>query len=100
MEQSVFKYRINELLNTLPVKEYRKAMRIIPRQLGISDKTFSNYRNIKIDDVQDIPHEKVALLEKLLDVKPGELENFIFIVNPIRLINDDGIIPAKISVRY
>jgi hypothetical protein len=93
MKQAILKYRINELLNKLSVSDYRKAIKIIPRQLNVSDKTFSNYRNIKIDDVQDIPHEKVVLLEKLFAIKPGELENFTTIINSIHEIfaNDPDI---------
>ncbi|QJD94739.1 hypothetical protein HH214_02035 [Mucilaginibacter robiniae] len=83
MTESKFKYRINQLLNTLSVTDYRKAIRIIPKQLGVSEKNLANYRNIKMDDKQDIPHEKVAMLEKLFNVHPGELQNFVLVMNPI-----------------
>lgn len=100
MTVTIFKYRINELLNAMPVKEYKKAIHIIPKQLDISEKTFANYRNIKIHDLQDIPHEKVVLLEKLFDIKPGELDNFILIVNPITTIsNGASVEPAKMSIK-
>ena len=73
----MYKYRINELLMQLPMKDYRKALKIIPKALNVSLNTFSNYRNIKLNDEQDIPHQKVVLLEKMFGVKPGQLENFI-----------------------
>lgn len=72
----MFKYRINDILLQLPVKDYRKALKVIPKALNVSSNTFSNYRNIKVTDHQDIPHQKVILLEKILGLKSGELENF------------------------
>lgn len=89
MPQLVFKYRINEMLNKLTVKDYRKAILVIPQILNISQKTFNNYRKIKLDDKQDVPHEKVVILEKLFDINPGELQNFTFIVEPIFNLNED-----------
>ena len=89
MLQPVFKYRINEMLNKLTVKDYRKAILVIPQLLNVSQKTFNNYRKIKLDDKQDIPHEKVVILEKLFDIKPGDLQNFTFIVEPIFRLNED-----------
>lgn len=83
MNEPVFKYRIDELLNQLTVKDYRKAILIVPQLLSISQKTFNNYRKIKLEDKQDIPHEKVVILEKLFAISPGELQNFTFIVEPI-----------------
>jgi len=83
MQESAFKYRIDELLKKLSVTDYRKAMRIIPEQLNISQKTFANYRNIKLNNVQDIPHEKVAMMEKIFALQPGELQNFILVINPL-----------------
>ena len=72
----MYKYRINDFLTALPMKDYRRALKIIPKVLNISLNTFSNYRNIKLTDEQDIPHQKVVLLEKIFGLKPGELENF------------------------
>ncbi len=72
----MFKYRINDFLLQLPVKDYRKAIKIIPKALNVSINTFSNYRNIKVEDEQDIPHQKIVLLEKILGLKSGQLDNF------------------------
>jgi hypothetical protein len=60
----------------LPVPLYRKAVHVIPHLLQVSPKTFFNYRNIKLNESQDLPHEKVVMLEKLFDLQPGELQNF------------------------
>lgn len=58
------------------MKDYRKALKIIPKALNVSLNTFSNYRNIKLTDEQDIPHQKVVLLEKIFELESGQLENF------------------------
>lgn len=81
-----YKYRINELMHQLPVTEYRKAMRLIPDQLGISVRTFTNYRNIRLNDKRDIPHEKVYLLEKLFDLPMGTLQNFSWETQPLNVL--------------
>ena len=72
----MYKYHINDILIQLPMKDYRKALKIIPKAINVSLNTFSNYRNIKLTDEQDIPHQKVVLLEKIFGLKPGQLENF------------------------
>lgn len=72
----MFKYRINDFLIQLPMKDYRKAIKIIPKAIDVSLNTFSNYRNIKLSDDQDIPHQKVVLMERIFGLTPGELENF------------------------
>ena len=85
----MFKYRINDILLQLPVKDYRKALKVIPKALNISSNTFSNYRNIKLNDNQDIPHQKVILLEKILGLQSGELENFSPDFKPLKqLLNE------------
>lgn len=98
MQKTVYKYRINELLNKLSVKDNKKAMLIIPQMLNISQKTLGNYRNIKIDDLQDIPHEKVVILEKLFGLNPGELQNFIYIIEPLtEITNYNQPKPTKVN---
>lgn len=75
MVEGAKKYKINDYLNKLSVKEYRKAVKIIPKILGVSLNTFHNYRNISLNDTQDIPYEKVVIIEQLFDIKCGELSN-------------------------
>jgi len=58
------------------MKDYRKALKVLPKAINVSSNTFSNYRNIKLTDEQDIPHQKVVLLEKIFGLASGELENF------------------------
>jgi len=83
-----YKYRINELLTSLPLREYKKALRVIPAKLGVSAATFNNYRSIQVGESQDIPHEKVMMLEQLFRVGRGELENFTTDLPPISDIPD------------
>lgn len=71
----MYKYRINEVLLNLPMKDYRKALKVLPDVLKISLNTFTNYRNIKVFDNQDIPHQKVVAIEKIFGLKPGGLGN-------------------------
>lgn len=69
------KYKINDFLLRLPVSQYHVAIKVLPKVLGVSLNTFHNYRNILLGDRQDIPHEKVILIEKLFEMKAGELIN-------------------------
>ena len=75
MEETFEKYKINAILDNLTVKEYKFAMKTIPKVLDVSMNTFHNYRKIKLGDVQDIPYEKVKLLEILFGIENGSLAN-------------------------
>lgn len=57
------------------MKDYKKALKLIPKILGISTNTFLNYRNILIDEDKDIPYQKVVTLEKMFGLQAGELIN-------------------------
>lgn len=71
----MYKYCINEMLANLPMKDYKKALKIIPRVLNISPNTFFNYRSIRADESRDIPYQKMLQLEQIFGVKPGGLQN-------------------------
>ncbi len=77
------KYKINECLLKRPIGEHRFAVRVIPKLFGISLNTFHNYRNIMLDDIQDIPYELVVMFEQLFSLKRGELINKQIIVRPL-----------------
>lgn len=83
------KYRINELLENLSLKKNRQALQILPEVLGVGATTFHNYRNIKIEDQQDIPHEKVVILEQFFGIKPNELQNYEVDIIPISKIDEN-----------
>ena len=86
----MYKYRINELLANLPMKDYHRTLKIIPQALGISANTFANYRNIKTNEERDIPHQKVVLLEKIFGLDPGGLENFKPVYKPLKQLLDES----------
>ena len=67
------KYKINDYLYQLNVKDYRMAIQRLPKILGISLNTFHNYRNILRNESQDIPYEKVVMMEQLFGMAPGSL---------------------------
>lgn len=69
------KYKINYYLGLLNNSDYKKALRVIPKALGISPPTLHNYRNLQIGDRQDIPHARVKILEVILGASEG-LENY------------------------
>jgi len=75
MKENIEKYKINDFLENLTIKEYKFAMKMIPRVLKVSMNTFHNYRRIKLGERQDIPYEKVRLLEILFEIENGSLEN-------------------------
>jgi len=87
----MFKYRINEVLVNMPMKDYRKTLKVIPEAIGVSNNTFSNYRNIRCNEEKDIPHQKVVLLEKIFGLGSGELDNFDVVYKPIRQLLDEFI---------
>lgn len=75
MSENKEKYKINAHLDKLTVREYKFAMKTIPKVLKVSMNTFHNYRRIKTGDTQDIPYEKIKQLEILFGVGSGALEN-------------------------
>jgi hypothetical protein len=83
------KYRINDFLTELPMKDYRKALKVIPKVIQVSLNTFSNYRKIKITDDQDIPYQKVVMLEKILGLERGQLENFEIEYKPLKQLLEE-----------
>lgn len=75
MIKTTEKYKINDFLEGLTLREYKFAMRVIPGLLKVSMNTFHNYRRIKIGARQDVPYEKIKIMEILFGVESGALEN-------------------------
>lgn len=67
------KYRINELLNSLPRLEEKKAIRFILHQFEISERTFYNWRKIQEGDSQQIPGDFLILLAQYFGVDVTEM---------------------------
>lgn len=78
----------------LTLREYKAAIKLIPKYLGIAFNTFHNYRKIDIGDPQDIPYEKVIALEKLFGMQAGGLTNRVLHYKTLKeLINNPTEIP-------
>ena len=69
------KYKIDEEIRKLNLPNYKAAIRIIPRELGIASNTFHNYRKLRVTDKADIPYEMVRKLEIMFKMRLGELAN-------------------------
>ncbi|NRF38480.1 hypothetical protein [Pedobacter foliorum] len=69
------KYKIDAAIRALNLSDYKAALRIIPRELGIASNTFHNYRKLKVTDKADIPYEMVRKLEVMFKMEMGALTN-------------------------
>ena len=69
------KYKIDAAIRALNMPDYKAALRIIPRELGIASNTFHNYRKLKVTDKADIPYEMVRKLEIMFKMEMGGLTN-------------------------
>lgn len=65
------KYRIEELLEYLTLKEHKFVMKILPDAIGISKNTLTNYIRIEESSKKDIPYQKVVALERFFGIKEG-----------------------------
>lgn len=70
-----YKYKIEEFLENLPVKQNKILVNQIPDILGVSYNTFRNYCKIPYRSKKDIPYECVRKLEILFGMKHGDLIN-------------------------
>jgi len=70
-----YKYKIEEFLENLPVRQNRVLVNQIPEILGVSYNTFRNYCKIPLKSKKDIPYECVRKLEILFGMSHGELTN-------------------------
>ncbi len=71
----VYKYKIEDFLENLPVKQNKVLVNQIPEILGVSYNTFRNYCKIPYKSKKDIPYECVRKLEILFGMKHGDLIN-------------------------
>jgi len=89
MDSQEKKYKIDEMLNKLPMKDYKKALKVLPELLDISYAAFMKYKAIKVSDVQDIPYTIVVQLEQFFGLEPGSLQNFSTDIKPIADYSDE-----------
>ncbi|WP_316811407.1 hypothetical protein [Pedobacter heparinus] len=71
----MYKYKIKELMDQLPVIEYRKLNTQLHRVIGVSRNTLINYSLIKITSKQDIPYSTIRKLELIFGLRYGDLTN-------------------------
>lgn len=90
----MLKYRIDELLKTIPHEKAKLFFRWLPTQLDITPKTLRSWRKLKIGDTGDIPSEKLFQIASFFEVEPKEL----FYVLPESIqINRPGFNATKIQ---
>ncbi|MBB5438887.1 DNA-binding Xre family transcriptional regulator [Pedobacter sp. AK017] len=71
----MYKYKIKEFMDQLPVIEYRKLNTQLHRVIGVSRNTLINYSLIKITSKKDVPYSTIRKLEIIFGVKYGDLTN-------------------------
>ncbi|WP_034762892.1 hypothetical protein [Chryseobacterium gregarium] len=71
----MYKYKINESLELLPAGEHLWAVENIPVILNIPAVNFRRYRDLRIDDLGDIPYVEVRRLELFFRLEIGTLMN-------------------------
>lgn len=71
----MYKYKIKEFMDQLPVIEYRKLNTQLHRVIGISRNTLINYSLIKITSKKDIPYTTIRKLEIIFGLRYGDLTN-------------------------
>jgi hypothetical protein len=69
------KYSIKDALESLSVKEYKVALKKIPECLGISQRTFERYLDVKATDTYSIPSDHLAALAIFFNCSMEELVN-------------------------
>lgn len=70
------KYKIEEEMNKLNLKNYKAASRVIPKHLNIAFNTFHNYRKLPLHGKADIPYSTVRMLEGIFGLEDGKLANY------------------------
>ena len=90
------KYKIEEEMNKLNLKNYKAASRVIPKHLKIAFNTFHNYRKLPVNGKADIPYATVRLLEGIFGMKAGELANYPIELKSLdTLIREEACLPEE-----
>ena len=79
------KYKINHYLGLLPKEEYDTNLQALPKQLGISKRTFNRWRNYKLSCSAEIPVDKMFLIAGFFSVKIEDM----FTVIPEKITKKD-----------
>ncbi len=71
-----YKYAIKEKMWQLPIREYKKIRKEIPKLMGKTLRTFDRYCAIKIDDFADIPAQDLDIIASFLNCTANDLKNY------------------------
>jgi len=71
-----YKYSIKEKLWQLPMREYKKVRKELPKLLGKTLRTFDRYCSIKVDEFADIPAQDLDLIASYLNCTADDLKNY------------------------
>lgn len=82
-----YKYAIKEKMWQLPMSEYKKVRKELPKLIGKTLRTFDRYCTIKADEFADIPAQDLDIIASFLNSTANDLKNYS--------INKMGIIQHK-----
>ncbi|WP_316750385.1 hypothetical protein [Pedobacter gandavensis] len=89
------KYKIEEEMNKLNLKNYKAASRLIPKYLNIAFNTFHNYRKLPLDGKADIPYATVILLEGIFGMERGQLANYPIESKSLATLIEEEVVEAE-----
>ncbi len=71
-----YKYNIREKMENLPMIEYKRIRRELPKALGKTVRTFNRYCTLAADEFADIPAQDLDIIASFLDCKANDLKNY------------------------
>jgi len=71
-----FKYRIRERLESLSYEEHQLAIKILPKALNISQRTFYRYVYTRLSERYSMPVDHLARLAKFFNCRIEDLLNY------------------------
>jgi hypothetical protein len=93
------KYLIIEALRELEVDEDNYIQMVLPKELGITEKTFKNWINLGKGSSTDIPGQKLLYIAKRLGKTVEELCNEVpQVMNVTRELKDSSNIAARFGL--
>jgi hypothetical protein len=72
----MYKYSIKEKLEQLPMTEYKKMKKQIPKALGKTQRTFDRFCTIKKSECGDIPTQDLDIIASCLGYEANDLKNY------------------------
>lgn len=73
MKKTRYKYKIYDLLEELSAKDLTIAKKWLPQQLGVSRRTFDDWKYIPEDSEREIPLDKAYMLASFFKIEVSEL---------------------------